>query len=137
MLQVLAEMVGTKELLGLVAFAKLMYTVEMRTTCFPVRSWLVGKLCATVAASIERCERGGRRRGLRLRRTVVCRWYVSGGVERVTEIVVEGGARPGMFSEMKRILMTLGFVLILEPIRAEHARVLLFGFVYPGSKSND
>lgn len=118
MLQMLAEMVGTKELLGLIAFAKLMYTVQMRSTCFPVRSWLIGKLCATVAASIECRKRGGRRRGLRLRRTVVGGWYVSRGIERITEIAVEGGARPRVFSEVKRVLMTLCFVFILESIRA-------------------
>lgn len=121
MLQMLAEMVGTKELLGLVAFAKLVYTVEMRATCFPIRSWLVGKLCATVAASIKCCERGGRRWGLRLGRTTVGGWYVSRRVERAIETAVEGGAGPGVFSEVKRILVTLGFIFILEPIGAVHA----------------
>lgn len=94
MLQMLAEMVGTKELLGLVTLAKLVYTVEMRTTCFPIRRWLVGKLCATVATSIECCDRIGWRWGLRLGRTVVGRRYVSGRVERAIETAVEGGTRP-------------------------------------------
>lgn len=121
MLQMLAEMVGTKELLGLVAFTKFMYAVKMRTTCFPIRSWLVGKLCATVAASIGRCERGGWRRGLRLGRTVVVGWYVGGRIERAIGTTVEGGARPGVFPEVKRILVTLGFVFILESVGAVHA----------------
>ena len=92
MLQMLAEMVGTKELLGLVAFTKLVYTIEMRTTCFPIWGWFVGKLLATVAAGIKCCERGGRLRGLRLRRAGVGGWYVSGSVERAIEAAIEGGA---------------------------------------------
>ena len=100
MLQMLAEMIGTKEFLGLVAFTKFMYTVEMRTTCFPIGGWLVGELCATVAASIECCERGGRWRGLRLGSTVVGGWYVIGRVERAIETAVESGARPGVFAEV-------------------------------------
>ena len=137
MLQMLAKMVCAKELLGLVAFAKFMYTVEMRTTCFPIRSWLVGKLCATVTASIECRERGGRRRRLGLGRTVVGGWYISGRVECIIETAVEGGTRPGVFPEVKRILVTLGLILILEPIGAEVARVLLFRFVNPEGQSND
>lgn len=121
MLQMLAEMVGTKELFGLVAFTKLVYTVEMCTTYFPIRSWLVGKLCATVTASIECCQGSGRRRGLRLGRTVVGGWYISRRIERAIETAVEGGARPGVFPEVKRILVTLGFVFVLEPIGAVHA----------------
>ena len=121
MLQMLAEMVCTEELFGLVAFAELVHTVEMRTPCFPVGSRLVGELCATIAASIECCERGGRRRGLRLGRTVVGGWYVGGRVERAVETAVERRARPGVFPEMKRILVTLGFIFILEPISAIHA----------------
>ena len=118
MLQMLAEMVGPKELLGLVAFTKLMYAVKMRTTYFPIRSWLVRKLCATVAASVERCERGGWRRRLRLGRTVVGEWYVGGRIESTIGTTVEGGARPGVFAEVKRILVSLGFVFILESVGA-------------------
>ena len=121
MLQMLAEVVSTKEFLGLIAFAKLMYTIEMHTTCFPVRSWLVGKLLATVAASIICWEGCGWRWGLRLGRTTVGRWHNSGRVERAVKPAIESGARPGMFPEMERILVTLGFVLILESIGAVRA----------------
>ena len=121
MLQMLAEMIGTKKLLGLVAFAKLVNTIEMRTACFPIRSWLVGELCATVSASIVCRERCGRRWRLRLRRAVVGRRNISGSVERAIEIAAEGSARPGMFPKVKRILVTLGFIFILEPIGAVHA----------------
>ena len=121
MLQMLTEMISTKEFLRLIAFAKLMYTIEMHATCFPVRSWLVGKLLATVAASIICGERGGRRWGLRLGRTTVGRWHIGGRVERAVESAIESGARPGMFPEMKRILVTLGFVLILKAIGAVRA----------------
>lgn len=120
-LQMLAEMIGTKELLRLVAFTKLMYTVEMCAPCFPVWGWLVGKLCATVTACIECCQGAGGGRGLRLGRTVVGWWYVVGRVERAIETVVEDGTRPRVFPEMERILMTLGFVFVFEPIGAVHA----------------
>ena len=42
-----------------------------------------------------------------------------------------------MFPQVKRVLMTLGFVFVLEAIGAVHACILFFGFVYPGRKSND
>ena len=99
--QVLAEVIRTKELFRLIALSKFMYTVEMRTTCFPVRSWLVGELQATVAASIECCERGGWWWGLRLGSTVVRGWYITGGVEGAIETAIEGGARPGVFAEVQ------------------------------------
>ena len=121
MLQMLAEVIGTKEFLGLVAFTKFMYTVEMRTTCFPIRSWLVGELCTTVSASIECCERGGWWRWLRLGSTVIRGWYITGRIEGAIETAIESGARPGVFTEVQGILMTLGFVFILEPIGAIHA----------------
>lgn len=119
--QVLTEMVGTKELLRLVAFTKLVYTVEVRTPCFPVWGWLIGKLCATVTACIERCKRGGGGRGLRLRRTVVGRRYVVGSIERAIKTIIKDGTGPGMFPQVKRILMTFGFVFVLEAIGAVHA----------------
>ena len=121
MFQMLTEMVGTKEFLRLVAFTKLVYTVEVGTPCFPVWGWLIGKLCATVTACIERCERGGGGRGLRLRRAVVGGRYIIRRVERAIKAVVEDGTGPGMFPQMKRILMTLGFVFVLEAIGAVHA----------------
>ena len=64
MLQMSTKMIGMKEFLGLIAFAKLVYALEMCTTCYPIRSWLVGILCATVAAGIERCKGARRRLGL-------------------------------------------------------------------------
>ena len=121
MFQMLTEMVGTKEFLRLVAFTKLVYTVEVRTPCFPIWGWLVGKLCTTVTACIERCERGGGGRGLRLGRAIVGRWYVVGSVERAIKTVVQDGTGPGVFPQMKRILMTLGLVFVLEAIGAVHA----------------
>ena len=88
MFQMLTEMVGSKEFLRLVAFTELVYTVEVRTPCFPVWGWVIGKLLATVTACIVRCERGGGGRGLRLRRTVVGGRYVIRRIERAIETVV-------------------------------------------------
>ena len=58
MLKVLSEMVGTEELLGLVAFTKFMHVVQMLGSCFPVRR--VGKLVTTVPANV--CGSGASRR---------------------------------------------------------------------------
>ena len=59
MLQMLTKMIDTEESLVFIAFAKCVYAVEMCTTCFPIRGWFVGKLCATIPANIERGGRGG------------------------------------------------------------------------------
>lgn len=43
----------------------------------------------------------------------------------------EGGAGPGVVAQMEGVLMTFGFVLIFETVRAVCASVLLFGLVDP------
>lgn len=97
-LQVLPEMVRAKELLALVALAKLVHVVQVFNTCVPVR-W-VGKLAAAVAAGVGdggasvcgvvgRCKVricGGRRVGGRVE------GHFEGGKKRT---------RPGMFTQMK------------------------------------
>ena len=47
-----------------------------------------------------------------------------GRVEGVFEIL-QCGARPGVLAQVKRVLMSLHLVLILEPILADRAHVLL------------
>ena len=118
-LQMLTEMINTKEFLVLIAFAILVYAVEMCTACFPIRGWFVGKLCATVPANIECGERCGQ--GLRLPQIVIRKSYTLRSVDQVVKVVFKGNAGPGVFSKMQRILMTLERVLSLEAIGAVFA----------------
>lgn len=60
MLKVLSEMVGTEELLGLVAFTKFMHVIQVLRSCFPVRG--VGKFLTAVPANV--CGSGASRRGV-------------------------------------------------------------------------
>ena len=56
-----------------------------------------------------------------LRQIVVRRLYTLKRVDQVVEVTLEGNARPGVFSEMQRLLMTLERVLSPEAIGAVYA----------------
>lgn len=43
----------------------------------------------------------------------------------------ESGTRPRMAAEMERVLMSFGFVLVLEALVAVSAKVLLFHLMCP------
>lgn len=58
----LTEMIGTEELLGLVAFAEFMHILEVGHPGFPIRSRIVGKLFTAISANIGRDRIHGRRR---------------------------------------------------------------------------
>ena len=130
-LQVLSEVIGSKELFRLIALAKFMYILKMLSAFIPIRSWIVGKLLATIAASIKGCERiqGGLSMGLA--RASICRWNGGGGVKSGVVVALESGARPGMTTEVEGVLVTLSLVLILEAITTERTLVLFFRFVIP------
>jgi hypothetical protein len=49
--QMLAEVIGAEEFLGLVALAKFVDVVEMFGACLP--AWRIGELLATVAADVR------------------------------------------------------------------------------------
>jgi hypothetical protein len=82
----------------------------------PIGLRKVWKLLAAVATSI-------------VRRTRIC--LRGWGSRRVKSGLIpwQGGARPGMTPQVKRVLMTFSLVLILEPIIAELARILLLHFM--------
>jgi hypothetical protein len=109
MLQVLAEMVGSEELLGLVALAKLVNGVDVFCARVPFRR--VGELCSTVAARVSAV--------LRRRLVVDCL------------DAEQGGTGPGVTAEVQRVLVSFGLVLVLEPVRTVEARVLLLSLVVP------
>lgn len=54
--KVLPEMVGTEELLGLVAFAKLVHLGQVFVALRPVGRRVVREVFATVAAHVEFCR---------------------------------------------------------------------------------
>lgn len=106
--QVLAEVVCAEELLRLVALAELVDVVEVLGASLPARG--IGEFFATIAADIRATTGHG---------------LVEGGLR-----ACEGGARPGMVTQMKRVLVTLSFVLVLEPVRAVSAAILFLRLVH-------
>lgn len=114
--QVLAEMVGAEELLCVVALAELVHAGQVLEAAVPVRLREVGELLAAVPACVMGragvCLCGGGARG------------VEGGL-----VAWEGGAGPGVAAEVEGVLVSFGFVLVLEAVVAELAGVLLFQLV--------
>ena len=105
MLQVLAKVIGAEELLGLVAFAKLMHVIQVLGPSVPIRG--IGELLTAITAYVGCCRVGWR------------------GVKGRTH-TSERSARPRMPPKMERVLVSFGLVLVLESVRAVLARVLLF-----------
>ena len=123
-LEMLTEMVGTEEFLGLVALAEFVCAVQMASALLPVGRWLIGELETAVAAGIVcRWHRLG------LTREVLRGWELGGREESGGVILSENCAGPGMSTEVEGVFMTLGFVLVLETIRAVCATMLLFRFM--------
>lgn len=108
-LEVLTEVIGAEELLGLVAFAKFVNMVEMLSARFPAR-W-VGELFTAVATNV---------------RAVASHGGVKGGFWPG-----ERGAGPGMTTQMKGVLVAFGFVLVFEAVRTVSAAILFLGLVQP------
>jgi hypothetical protein len=104
-LQMLSEVVCAEEFLGLVALAKLVRMVQMLCSDVPVGR--VGELLATESADVGR--------GWTSRRRVKRSLYAS-----------ERSTRPGVSPQVQRILVAFSLVLVLEPIWAILANVLLF-----------
>lgn len=106
-LQVLSEMVSPEELLRLVALAKFVHMVEMLGPQIPL--WWVGEFLATVSTHIMSAAS---RRG------------VKGGLD-----TSKSSTRPTVTSQVQGVLMSLGFILVFEPVRTVSTCVLLFRFV--------
>ena len=94
--EVLTEMIGTEELLRLIALAELVYVGQVCSTSLPIRRRIVWKLFATISANIKSCELSRWRRWLL---EVVIGWWNSGQrVECAVILTIEGGARPRMLA---------------------------------------
>lgn len=122
-LQVLAEVVGSIKLLTRVALAEFVHILEMSDAVLQIlfahaHDALVlacpWEFVSTVSTDIDF--------------TGFCRAVV----ERPL-VPRQSRARPAVPSDMQRVLMPFGFVLVLETIPAEGALVLLFGLVDPGT----
>lgn len=89
--QVLPEMVGAEEFLGLIAFAEFVDVGQMEDPFIPVRVRLIGEFLAAIAADIDGGELIGR--GSELAVGVIGIWGDgSRGVEGALVGVGEGGA---------------------------------------------
>lgn len=110
----LTEVVGAEELLRLIAFTELVYVGEMLATGVPIGRGIVWKLFAAVSASIERRHRVQRR--CRLTRAVFGRRDGGRRVEGGVVLTAKDRTRPGMLAKVERILMSFGFVFVLEAV---------------------
>lgn len=123
-LEVLAEVVCTEELLARVALAELVHLLEVAYALLPVlvrrrthrdasagRSRSDGRPAAVVVLAAVAARVGLARMG---RALVEC-----------TVVALQGRTRPAVSPHMQAILMPLHFVLVLEAVAAEGALVLL------------
>jgi hypothetical protein len=104
-LEVLSKVVCSEELFGLIAFAKFVYTREMFNSAIPVGRRMVWEFLTTEATDI--CYRTVRPLGIRRTR----------GVEDCL-IAGDGRTGPRVSPQMERVLVSFGFVLILEAVVA-------------------
>lgn len=111
-LEVLAEMIGSVELLARIALAEFVHILEMANTVVPVLFLFPapGKLLTAVSTNIRLTESCG---------AVMKSAFVPG----------QGRAGPAVPPDMERVLMPLGFVLVLEPVAAECTAVLFLGLM--------
>lgn len=101
-------MIGAEEFLGLVALAELVHVIQMFGPSVPIRGkW---ELLTAITADVGYARMG------------------CGGVEGRVH-ARERSARPRVTPKMERILVPFGLVLVLEPVGAELASVLLFQLV--------
>ena len=127
MFQVLSKVVRTIEFFALVTFPKLVDLGEVLAARDPVRLGIVGEFIAAVAANIDSCV------STLLRwwnvASVCTRWYGSAWIKGSSEASFQSGTRPRVATKVERVLMSLGFVLVLESIVTVLAEVLLLGLM--------
>jgi len=109
--KVLAKVVCSKEVLGLVTLAKLVHKIEVLGPSVPVGG--IRELLAAITAHVRPCG------GLRL-----------GGVERRL-YTRQRSAGPRVQPCMERVLMSFGLSPSSEAVRAVLAAVLLFELMQP------
>ena len=92
MLEMLPEVIGTEELLTLVAFTELVNGSQMFASYQPIGLWNVCELFAAVPTHVVRCD--GTRRTLWLAMTIRIWRSCRARVECSFEVAFERGARP-------------------------------------------
>lgn len=110
-LQMLPEMIRPEELFGLVALSKFVFSFQVLSPYLQIRR--TRKLLATIPTDIKKPW-------------ALCRMMKCGFLS------YQSSTRPRVLSQVQRILVTLRFVFVLEPVGAEIARELFFRFVCPG-----
>lgn len=127
MLEVLSEVIGTEELLALVALAELVHDGQVLTASNPVGGRIVGELETAIATDVV----------LGVGAWLTCLRMVGVGMRRDSSAgmedgfvgAVQGGTRPRVEAQVEGVLMTFSFVLILEAVVAVLAVILLLGLM--------
>jgi hypothetical protein len=107
-LQMLSKVIGAEKLLGLIAFSELVHVIQMLAAGVPVGRQ--GEFFTAISADIGHARMS--RRGVESRLDACKR-----------------RARPRMTSQVERVLVSLGLVLVFEAIGTELASVLLLELV--------
>jgi hypothetical protein len=108
MLQMLSKVIGAEKLLGLIALSKFVHVIQMLAAGVPIgRQW---EFFTAISANIGHARMSWR------------------GVESGLD-ACKRSARPRMTSQVERVLVSLGLVLIFEAIGTELAGVLLLELV--------
>lgn len=128
--QMLPKMGCSEKLLVQIAFSEIV-DIQVSDTIFPTGVGNISKFGSTVAADIY--SRFMIRVDCELGIWIVGFWRGGGaGVKDALVVAGQYSAGPGLMMEVKRILMTLGFVFVLELDIAELAVIRLFGLVGSG-----
>jgi len=118
----LTEVIGPEKFFAAVAFSKFVHDREMMDPLVPV---LIGCCASHTARS---CRTGA----IEISTAVTARIGLARSICTLVErlaVARQGFAAPAMASNVKTILVSLRFVLVLEPVSTVQAFVLLFRLV--------
>lgn len=120
-LQVLPEMIGPVEFLACVALPELVHILQVVDAQFPVR---VGNESSRGRCRVPRASE--------LLATIPANVCVAGAGGAIVEcplVARQCRARPAMATDMQRVLVSFGLVLVLETVAAKRALVLFLRFM--------
>lgn len=130
-LQMLAEVVCPVKLLGRVALSELVHVLQMPDPLVPVMFCGVPRYDAAAEGTVPGTAAGPGE----LVAAVAARIGLARAVRRVVKSAIvarKRRTRPRVAADVQRVLVALGFVLVLEAVAAEQAFVLLLSFVGAG-----
>ena len=93
-------MIGSKEFLRLVAFAKFVYVDQVLLPVVPIRTRFIGKILTTIATGVKGGDDVYGRLRLRMARAIIGRWNGCGRIEDIFEVAIKGRAGPGMATKV-------------------------------------